>query len=138
MALVELETDPSPRELRLFGLLLLGFAALVGGLVWWRTGQVELAAWVGGGVGALALVYLAVPPLRRFIYLGWIYLTFPIGWTISALLLAVTYYGVVTPVGMVMRLVGRDPLQRRRSPERESYWERRSAGRPRSSYFRQF
>jgi len=138
MALIELKTDPSPRELRIFGLLLLLFAGVVAAAVYWRSGSLDHATWVGGAVGGLAVVYLALPPLRRWIYLGWIYLTFPIGWVISTLLLGVTYYGVLTPLGLLMRLVGRDPMQRKLDPAASSYWLSRGPERPRSSYFRQF
>lgn len=138
MPLIELDAHPSPRTLRVFGVLLLGFAAVVGAVVYWRSGRVELAGWVAGAVAAVALIYLAVPPLRRIVYLGWIYLTYPIGWLVSALLLMVTYYGVVTPVGLLMRLVGRDPMQRKLDPGARTYFQRRPPRRPRSSYFRQF
>ena len=38
-------------------------------------------------------------------------LAFPIGWTVSQVILAVMFYGLFTPIGLVFRLIGRDPLQ---------------------------
>ena len=43
-------------------------------------------------------------------FLGWMYAAFPIGWTISHLLLLAVYYFVLTPVGLALRLTGRDPV----------------------------
>ena len=32
------------------------------------------------------------------------------------------FFGVVTPIGVTLRLIGRDPLRRRRDPMASSYW----------------
>ncbi len=138
MALIELKTDPSPKELRLFGLLLLAFFALVAGIVYWRSeSQLAASALVGAGA-LLCVVYYAVPPWRRWIYLGWIYAAYPIGWCVSTLLLALVYYLVLTPVGLLMRLFRYDPMQKKREPDRPSYWQERAARRSAASYFRQY
>ena len=51
-------------------------------------------------------VYAAIPMSRKWIYLGWIYAAFPIGWTVSHLLLAAIYYLIVTPIALAVRLAG--------------------------------
>lgn len=58
----------------------------------------------------------------------------------ARLLMAVLFYAVVTPIGLVMRLTGRDSLSLRRRPDAPSYWRPRRSGRsrPRSSMKRQF
>jgi hypothetical protein len=71
-------------------------------------------------------------------YIGWMYLAFPIGWTVSHVLLAVTYYLVLTPIGLIMRAVGRDPMRRRLDPEAKSYWIEHRPDRDPSRYFRQY
>ena len=68
--------------------------------------------------GLLALtvgpIGLARPDWLRPIYVGWMVLAFPIGWTVSQLILGVIFCGVFTPIGLVFRLMGRDPLHRTR------------------------
>ena len=56
------------------------------------------------------------------------------------LLMAVLFYAVVTPIGLVMRFTGRDSLRLRRRPEAPSYWRARRSepDRPRTSMKRQF
>lgn len=129
---------PSPSELRWFGILLVIFTAVLGALVGWRTGS---PAWrtviwmVGGG---LALVYVVVPAARRPIYVGWMYAAFPIGWTVSHLLMALIYFGVITPIGLVLRAVGHDALERRFDRSARSYWVRYTPQREPERYFKQF
>ena len=45
-------------------------------------------------------------------------LAFPIGWTVSQVMLAMMFFGLFTPIGLVFRLIGRDPLHRARPPGR--------------------
>jgi hypothetical protein len=41
---------------------------------------------------------------------------------VSPLMMAVIFYGVITPVGLVLRLTGKDPLRLRRDSSSASYW----------------
>ena len=52
MALIEIK-DPTPRDLRIFGLLMLAFLGLVGGVVWWRGGSPSVAYGLWGAGAAL-------------------------------------------------------------------------------------
>lgn len=56
----------------------------------------------------------------------------------SRILLSVMFYGVLTPYGVVSRLLGRDPLSRR-CPPADSYWVPRAASKQtRDQFLRQF
>ena len=139
--MIEINKNPSKRELMWFGVLFALFFALIGGLVWWKCDSPSGAWsiwWTAAGVVA---VYYVVPPLRKWLYLGWMYAAFPIGWTISHVVLALVYYLVFTPIGLIMRLLGHDPLHRKFDRQATTYWtphdpsgEARAGGR----YFRQF
>ena len=50
-----------------------------------------------------------------------------IGWVVSRGILLVVFYGVLTPLGALYRLIGRDVLQLKPDPGRESYWAPRDA-----------
>jgi hypothetical protein len=52
--------------------------------------------------------------------------------------MAAIFFLVITPIGLMMRACGRDPMQRRFDPAARSYWKRRSPDRDMRSYFRQF
>ena len=134
----DIPMHPSSRTLRQFaGLWLLFFGMLAA----WQ-GLVRdnlLLAWVlmglAGTVGPLGLVW---PGLLRWIYVGWMIAVFPIGWVVSRVVLAVLFYGVFTPIGLVFRLAGRDPLHRRRPAGRTTYWTPKPMATDPCAYFRQF
>jgi Saxitoxin biosynthesis operon protein SxtJ len=138
MALTGFNRNPSPSDLRTFGRLLVPFVALLGALVRLRTGSsaAALAAWAIGGT--VAAVYLAVPRARRPIFLGWTALTYPIGWVVSHAVLAVVFYAVITPIGILLRRLSGDPLTRRFEATRPSYWVERDGAADAGRYFRQF
>ena len=138
MSIIEINRDPSRRELLLFGLLLGLFMAIVGSLAYfqWDSREMAWGIWLGGGV--ITSLHFAVPPLRRYFYLTWIYATFPVGWTVSHAILAVLYFGILTPTGLVMRLFGYDPMSRRPRSRNHTYWEKNPTEGKSRRYFRQF
>jgi len=138
MPLVEINKNPSPRELRWFGLIVVAFGGLVSGMLYAKF-RWPVAAWIPLGAAIMvAAVYYAVPAVRRPIYLGWMYAFLPVGMVMSFLLLAAIYFLVFTPIGLVMRLVGRERIPRRFDRQATTYWVKRPPARPPESYFRQF
>ncbi|MAE66216.1 MAG: hypothetical protein CMJ18_18250 [Phycisphaeraceae bacterium] len=90
-------------------------------------------------VGAAGTVVIAgVPAVGRVVYRFWLEAAEPIGWTISHFILALTYYLVLTPIGLIARLVGYNPMKKQLDPSAETYWIKHEARDDRSSYFRQF
>ena len=128
---------PSDRDLRWFGLIVLIFFGLVGALVSWQTDSMRAAAtlWVVGA--GVCVCYYAIRPLRRPLYLLWMALVAPIGWLVSHALMATVYYLILTPIALVARAFGHDPLARRFEPEADSYWTEEDPGGEPERYFRQ-
>jgi hypothetical protein len=130
--LVSLALNRENRRLQLLGALLPALF-LAAGLA---PAGAAIAAAAVGLAGALGI--WAAPRLGRRLYRGWMLAAVPIGWTISHLVLAIAYYGVLTPIGLVMRLAGRDPMQRRFDRDAPTYWiERPRESDPRRA-FRQY
>ncbi len=139
MGLVEINKNPTRSQLRTFALVWFpAFCALVGFLLFRNVG--ETPAYVVWGAGAaISLAGLAVPSFMRIVFVGLMYLTFPMGFVVAHVLLAIIYFAVLTPIGLLMRLTSYDPMGRRKSKDAEStYWTTRAGKRPRKSYFRQF
>jgi len=186
--MVEVNFNPSSRDLRIFGLLVMAFFGLIGGIVLWRPEgllgaatilgaawivslllnpanrgrqllgvllpglfaafggavvrfgvdpwRVATIAWTVGGVAAL-LVWIA-PALGRKLYVGWMLAAVPIGWTLTHVILGLIYYLVLTPIGLLMRLVGKDPMRRRLERDASSYWIERDEAESSERYFKQF
>ena len=139
MAVLDIRWNPTPRELRQFAAIWFPAAcAVAGGLIYVRAGSLWGAAcsWAAGAT--CGVVGWFRPRAVRPLYLALVCLTYPIGWTLSHVLLALIYYGMFTPLGLLMRLGGRDPLQRQFDPEAASYWTPRPPAKDPKSYFRQF
>ena len=128
--------SPKRKVLRQFAALwLLFFVALASRRVW--RGQVDFQAemllLVGIGIGTLGLWR---PAAIRFIYTGWMIAAFPIGWTVSRLMVAALFYLVFTPVACIFRLMRRDALHLRRENV-DSYWTPKERPVSVNDYFRQ-
>jgi len=138
--MVEINWHPTERQLRQFGCWFLpGFLLLAGLIVWHRSGSLwpwPALLWLVGLAGALVGWYR--PSLLRPVFVGLTCAAFPVGWLVSHVILAVAFYCVFTPVGLLMRLLGYDPLRRRFDPAADSYWVPRDNERDVRSYFRQF
>ena len=52
--------------------------------------------------------------------------------------MAIVFYVVLTPVGLIFRAIGRDPLHRRFEPTASTYWVPREPARDAQRYYRQF
>ena len=135
----DISFDPSRKTLRQFAWLWLAF---FGGMAFWQALAKERHNdWASCSrrfaVSVSSLGFLR-PEWLRFVYVGWMILAFPIGWTVSQVMLAVLFYGLFTPIGLVFRLMGRDPLERTRQPNRESYWEPKPTPTDLKRYFKQF
>jgi len=138
MALLEINRNPSRRDLAWFGLVLFLFFLVIGGVLG-RALASDVARYVAWAAGAiLALAYYAVPGWRRPMFVGWMYAAYPIGFVMSHLLLGVVYFGVVTPIGLLMRAMGHDPMTRRFDRSATTYWVERQQVSDVKRYFRQF
>ena len=121
--MIAIQWNPSTKQLRQFaGIWFPAFCGLVGYSIGHKTGhwsEVEIG-WVLAGL--LSVGGLVLPALIRPIFVGLILLTFPIGWVVSHLLLGLIFYGVVTPIGLILRISGHDPLQLKK-PSGNSVWK---------------
>jgi hypothetical protein len=115
-------------------------AAVLAAIAAWNLyrGRTTTAAVTGGVALSLALVgALWATGARRF-HSAWMRLAVVLGYINSRVLLALMYYGVFTPYGLVSRLARRDPL-RRRGPRQQSYWvERKTTRQAREQFERLF
>ncbi len=136
MPLIRINTQPSRTQLTVFGVAWLVFFA-AWGFVAAAKGSPALARGLWILAGAVPLAGLVVPGLLRLVFLGLSYATYPIGFVVSHVVLAILYYLVFTPIGLIMRLLRYDPLTRRFDPKAPSYWQKRDNPKPVASYFRQ-
>jgi hypothetical protein len=134
----DIQFRPPAKTLRQFaGLWLVFFSGLAAweGLVRSRANLAVVLTIVALTIGPLGL---ALPRIVRPVFVAWMVLAFPIGWTVSQLTLALIFYGLFTPVSLIFRLIGRDLLHRARQPALESYWTPKMTPTDSRRYFKQF
>ena len=145
--LVQLNLKPDSKQLRQFGFIALGAFAVIGAVVIWRGGLFGLnfgeatrpAAYVLWALGVIsALFSVALPQANRTLFVALVLVTLPIGFVVSHVVLALLFFGILTPVALFFRLTGRDPLARKFEPSRESYWTDLREVTDTKDYFRQF
>jgi hypothetical protein len=136
--MMRIDRHPGRRDLAVFAAVLPVTFALLGLIVGHRLGLAGArnGLWAAGAV--LTAAYFAVPRLRRPLYVGMSVAVYPIGWLVSHVILLAVFLFVVTPVALLLRVLRRDPLQRRFDPSIPSYWVPRSPAGDVRRYFQQF
>lgn len=110
---------------RSFGVSVGGVLVLAAAYLAWR-GRMSGAAWTGS-VGAMLIVLgLTVPSLLKWPSALWWKLAMALGYVNARVILSVAFFLVLTPIGLIWRVIGRDPLGWRRKswPGWISYPER--------------
>ena len=140
----EVNWQPGPAEKRKFAWsLIIGFPCLavvsfcVRRLV---TGawSMEPALWLGGiGLG-LGLLLITLPVMARPFYVIWYFLACSIGIVVGNILVTAFYYLLLTPLGLLLRLVRRTPLRKGPDKKMASYWQEAEQITDPQRYFRQF
>ncbi len=148
MALVETKFRADVRTLRSFGLICLCFFSIAGMWVYFRrtflafefadSAALKAAYSLWGLSVYCGLFAVAYPRLVYPVYFVMMLVALPIGFVISHTILAVVYYGLFTPLGLVFRLMRRDALHRGFDEQSSSYWVERPKNRGHERYFRQY
>lgn len=134
MALIEINCDPTDRQLRQFGVVSLFVLPLIGWL--WGAERTTLG-WLAVIGGVIAMIGWVWPRGVKPMFAGLTLLTAPIGIVVGEIALVLIYFGVFLPIGIVFRLQGRDALQLSTDLKTTTYWRTRAAPRDAASYYRQ-
>jgi hypothetical protein len=136
--MIDLNLNPSKKDLRIFSLAFLAFLAFVGWIVARKSGSAAAGAAVVSVGVVIAILGFTLPKAVRPVYVGLMIINYPIGWVVTHVVIAVIFYLVVTPLGVIMRLSGRDPMERGFDRSAKTYWKLRRTDTDSSRYFRQF
>lgn len=106
-----MKPDVQRKELRDFGLIVGSVFVVIG--LWpmvFRGEAVRL--WAIGLGGTLIAAGATFPVLLRLPHQGWMWIGHILGWINTRIILGVVFFGLVTPMGIVMRLLGKDAMHR--------------------------
>jgi len=92
-------------------------------LLWWFGNNSFIYFSAVGGI-FIILSYIALTVLRPFHKL-WIGLSLLLGFIMSHLILSIIFYFVVTPIGLLAKLVGKKFMSLKFNKSATTYWEKR-------------
>jgi hypothetical protein len=108
------------KELRIFGLMVGGIFSIIGLWPIFVRGD-SPRIWAVSVGGALVGLGLALPSSLKHIHRIWMKIGHVLGFINTRIILGVIYYGLITPMGVIMRLSGKDPMRRALVPDADTY-----------------
>lgn len=123
-------------QLRSFGLIVAGgFSVIAFWPTLFRGESPRMAALaIAIVMSATGLIY---PPVLRPVFKVWMAIGEVLGWVNTRVILTVVYYGLIVPIGAVLRMTDKDPMRRSFEPDAATYRILR-AKRPPSHMQRQY
>lgn len=118
-----------------FGLLFVAIFFLVAIYYW--IDESLLSTYFSLGLSALLLIVTVCKPnLLRSLNYAWYQFGQLIGKLVQPLILGIIYYGILSPVALIVRINGRDLLKLRKDNVLKTYWVKRVNGSPASDSFK--
>lgn len=93
--------------------------------------------WSIGIAVAFAVIAIAVPKVLGPLNRVWMKFGLLLAAVVSPVALGILFYAVFTPIGVLMRMFGKDPLKLARDPAAASYWVARQPPGPRPDSMKQ-
>jgi hypothetical protein len=113
--------ESSPKKLREFGLVVGGVLCALGILLGWQ-GRSSFPYFLAPGI-FLVVAGAILPGILKPIQKAWMTLAILMGWFMTRVLMTLLFYLAITPIGLLMRLIGKDLLDQRLEPQKQSYWK---------------
>jgi len=108
------------KQIRTFGLIALIFFGLLCALGIW-SGK-PLPTYLFGTLFALGLGFISFPHQLRPVFVRWLKIAHFMGRIVTALILTLAYYLVITPAALIKRIFGGTPLPIKPDKNVSSYW----------------
>ncbi|MCA9262442.1 MAG: hypothetical protein KDA60_01290 [Planctomycetales bacterium] len=118
--MIPVPTQPTTSQLRQFGTACAAGLPLLG--LMWHGSLLTVTGLACAGLLVWTVVGVA-PQWLKPVYVACAIAAYPVGRVMAELALVCLYGAVVIPVGLAMRLVRRDFLQRTRPANSNTYWQ---------------
>ncbi len=127
----------SARDLRKFGLMVGGVFATFA-LVLWLRHKTAYPYFLWTGVTLITLGAV-LPRTLKYVYIAWMTLALVLGFVMARVILTLLFFLIVTPIGLVAGLLGKDFLRLKLDKSASSYWiQRDPTAKTPADYDRQF
>lgn len=111
------------QSVRKFGILFAVIGVLLAAYLIYR-GNAHWGWPLAGSLFFLVTAFVAYPILRP-LYIGWMAFAFVLGWINTRILLGAFFYLILTPIGLLLRLAGKDLLDLEIDRSAKTYWRKR-------------
>jgi hypothetical protein len=117
---MSMERPADKKDLRSFGFLVGGVFSIIGLWPLLLRGE-PLRLWAVGLGGLLIVMGGVLPGVLDPIHKAWMWVGHVLGWINTRIILGIVFYGLVTPTGLVFRLMGKDMMRRTFAKDSPTY-----------------
>jgi len=138
--LIDFDFKTGKKDIRLFSNVVPIALAVWGTILGFSHDWGGCSEWILYGIAVLIFFWGMISPYTlKPVYIGWMYFTRCFAWFLTTLVLGLVFYIGFTVIGFLMRLFGKDPLNRKIDKTAPSYWNKRTLGAPdKAHYGKQF
>ena len=124
-------------DIRNFGLIIGAVLIAIMMLLFWKEKQSYDILMIVGVV--LCVTSLILPVILKPFYFAWMTFAVILGWIMTRVILSLVFYGIITPIGLLSRLVGKEFLNLKLNKKENTYWNnRRKHSLKKANYEKQF
>ena len=125
------------KELRSFGITIGIILLLIAGFLFYKEKHsFQIFLYIASSFIGFGLI---IPIILKPIYIVWMAFAIILGWFMTRVILSLLFYVIITPIGVILRIVGKDFLELKKQTVQESYWNQRDSSHERNqNYERQF
>ena len=114
----------SNKDIRSFGITIGIILFIISAtLLYYDKSSYQIIAYIGGGFIALGII---IPILLKPIYILWMTFAVMLGWVMTRVILSLVFYLIMTPIGLITKLLGEDFLDLKETNVK-SYWNNRDS-----------
>ena len=113
------------KDLRSFGVTIGIILLLIAGFLFYKDKEsFQIFLYIAGafiGFGSI------IPIILKPIYIVWMVFAVILGWFMTRVILSLLFYVIITPIGLVLRIFGKDFLDIKKQAVQGSYWNKRNS-----------
>jgi hypothetical protein len=113
------------RDLRSFGVTIGTILLLIAGFLFYKEKEsFQIFLYIAGAFIGFGLI---IPIILKPIYIVWMAFAVILGWFMTRVILSLLFYVIITPIGVVLRIFGKDFLDLKKQAVQGSYWNKRDS-----------
>jgi len=113
-------------DLQKFGITIGVILLIISGFLYWKGNESFQLFLIIGTI--LFVLGITIPDVLKPIYWVWMIFATILGWIMTRLILSLLFYVIITPIGLIPRLFGKQFLELKWNKTDSTYWHYRSKG----------